>query len=118
MKVTISRSHWLRAEGLGMGQFCDGDGNYCALGFVLSQAGLPDSALLDKGSIVELPNDLVRKHVPSGLYEDLAEIGVVSADVVSKITDANDDPLLTDHEREEDISMYLSRAGVDVTFTE
>lgn len=119
MTVTISRSHWLRAEGIGMGRFCDGDGNYCALGFLLRDVGLSDEQMSDKGSLIELHADIIRKHVPHGLYEDLGgDIGIVSNDTVARITDTNDDPTITDAEREQDLGLYFSRANIGVIFTE
>lgn len=118
MNVIISRSHWLRAEGPMEGVFCDGDGNYCAMGFVFKAAGMPDAIMERKGSLLEMPEADVRKYVPSVFIEDLKEYGVCSSKLTGHITNVNDDPTISDAEREHDIALFLNNAGLDVTFTE
>lgn len=43
MKVTIDRSKWIANK------LADGQGNYCSLGFMFAQAGVPDDYMVASG---------------------------------------------------------------------
>lgn len=115
MKLIITRSDWGRG-GVEGGFFLSEDKKYCALGFLLKACDIPDEELLGRGALSELPTKFV-DYVPTSFYENRGG-WVTTSKWADRLIAANDSDMITDAEREAELTLYFSIFGVDVTFQE
>jgi hypothetical protein len=132
--LTIRRREWRRGgdagerkEKYGATQMLNEQGQKCCLGFDALACGVPEADLLGQGEPYEVIERFVHTEIPAwferyvtegrfwveDLVADDGEIPTQKA-VVDKAVQINDDPKLTDAEREEQLVPVLKALGWDV----
>lgn len=103
MDLTIVRSKWLHG-GIGDSMLLDNAGNMCCLGFYSLACGH------SKEDIQNVTEPLYVKNWRGAKRED--------ADIYYSMMRVNDDEILSEAQREQEIAEYFKALGVNVTFVD
>lgn len=102
MKFTVSRKKWLR--GKNWGALFIGNAMKCCLGFVGQQCGIPTNAMHGKATPRSLGDDYCGKF-PAWIQQSSASA-----------VDINDEPNLSDRDRETKLKDLFKKHGDQIVF--
>jgi hypothetical protein len=114
-EYTVERETWLRGKGPAMAN--SGllkNGKRCCLGFVCAQLGIPDDVMKYVGMPYGLPREL-RDPIPElRLFAGDTHYG--NGAFAYGAAQINDDPCITDEEREEKLIALFAEQGLTLKF--
>lgn len=122
LKYTIDRSKWVcggdttdkltgRFSNLGDAQLLNNYAKMCCLGQICHIGGVPKGELLNEGE----PDQLENRNVPGWLLEK-GSWHVHNSTTAEKMMNINDDPNITQAEREGKLKKIARKAGVILQF--
>jgi hypothetical protein len=105
MKFIVDRQTWYRGKGPYTSYLLKRDGSRCCIGFVGQQCQIPDQELMNVPSISGLANGC------GGLFPQW-----MLQSQINKAYTTNDDPTLTDFEREIQLQVLFAEHGDEIVF--
>jgi hypothetical protein len=120
MKFTIERSKWLRGEGGAKSGLLRGsDGKMCCIGQVCSQLGVKNESLENLKSVEQV----IGRHVKGEGFASASEVlcekdGRTEMDWLHAAYVANDDPGISDDEREKALISIAKFVGHEFVFVD
>jgi len=136
MKLIIDRKTWLRGEGHKKSFLVrESDGKQCCLGFLAQACGFSKEELTKKRSVLSLfivpvaentysvcnsvdpiKRERIKPTVLEKLVCDCDSKSSFNNAIGSDLMDVNDDPKLSDYERETKLTELFATVGVEVEF--
>lgn len=116
MKFTVNRVKWQRGV-IGAGSLLNDSGNMCCLGFVCRAVGMAPRSILNVG----MPDDITTsgERRVRGLLTELSDeaVGVIVSTTLAQVAaEINDNPRLSDAEREHRLTAAFLEDGHTLDF--
>jgi hypothetical protein len=108
---TVKRSEWLRGKGGQVSKLLS-DGKMCCLGFYAKAQGFMDEDMEEVAS----PADLVSRTACKFESQLLGSVAAINSIHGCDLMGINDDDLISDEEREEQLKKKFASMGIEVEF--
>lgn len=117
MKFVVNRQTWFRGQGGFSSKLLREDGMRCCVGFYAQACGIPDEQLFNVPTLIIWSDDgHSNENVNTGFLHHEDEYGAYVLESVGRIYDINDNILLTEAEREEQLAKTFAKLGITVKF--
>jgi len=109
MKFIVDRKTWYRGKGPDKSKLLRVDGTRCCIGFVGQQCGVSDDLMLDRPGVESF------HCAPTGLLP-LFPAWIYTTDDLMYAYDVNDEPELSEAERESQLQSIFAKHGDEIEF--